>query len=570
MRRAWVLGIGGLALAFLPAAPMPGQDPGAGAPGKVSTTSVEGALTDLRIPFQKRAMTGAKGAPVPGGYLYALNWNGKPVTLFYYSGNALMLQHARAKVPVEKVNEWNVRALFSRAYNGPTASLLELALDGKAGATTAMVKQFLGRFDEELRNFTAFLGGRLPQGVRILDPEQRRVEVTFPTGKQQWQTAWKVEWDIERRPVPERLRWRETQVRENVYFRIKQAWFKPAPAEDWIQVLNDARVSELFVPYNDGKIRWYDVLDHGVLWKIIDPEAEAGPNGEVLGKDGFVVGELRDRGVAYKNWMDGRARRAQEFVLWANLGAGNYNYLIQYGFQDNGTISFQLGATGHNLHLGKKNPGYPRMGHVHNACWRLGIRLGPEGKSKNANTAYLVKHVERADRGGVAEEVPDLFNGGNEGFADWVAEEFTRVRIENPEVKMGKNREPIAYELVPLRQGTSRHYGRREVAGTARTEEFSLHDFWVTREDAEQFYYTEVPEYFARLKAFNKAPGKVVATNLVLWHTSAVLHDPRAEDGLSPQHGAPPTGPALTAWSGFELRPRHVSTGTPLFPPPKQ
>jgi primary-amine oxidase len=567
MRRAWVLGIGGLALAFIPAAPIPGQNPGAAAPGKISTTSVEGALTDLRIRYQKRALAG------PGQLAYVLDWNGRPVTLFYFNGDALMLQHARARVPVEKVNDWNVKAVFSRAYNGPKDSLLELALDGKAGATSAMIKQFLGRFDEELRNFTAFLGARLPLKT---DAEQRHIEITFPTGKQDWRTAWKVEWDIERRPVPERFRWGGTQVKENVYFRIKQAWFKPAPAEEWIQVLDDARVSELFVPYNDGRIRWYDVMDHGVLWKIIDPEAEAGPNGQVLGKDGYVVGELRDRGLAYKNWKDGRARRTQEFVLWANLNAGNYNYIIQYGFQDNGTISFQLGATGHNLpgaYQDKKSLKkfeYPRMGHVHNACWRLGIRLGPEGKSQNANTAYLVRHVERPGGKGLADQVPDQFNGGNEGFADWVPEEFTRVRVENRDVTLGKNREPIAYDLVPLRQGTARHYGNRAVFGKVRTEEFTLHDFWVTRADSEQHYYTEVPEYFARLKAFNKAPGKVVATNLVLWYTSSLLHEPRAEDGLSALHGALPTGPALTAWSGFELRPRHVSTGTPLFPPPKQ
>jgi primary-amine oxidase len=570
MRRAWLIGLGGLALAFLPAAHMPGQDPGATASGKISTTSVEGALKDLRIPYQKRALAAAKGAPVPGGFLYALNWKGQPVSLFYYSGDALMLQHTRPKVPVEKVNEWNVKALFSRAYNGPTASLLELALDGKAGATANMVKQFLGRFDEELRNFNAFLGGRLPQGVRFLDPTQRLIEVTFPTGKQEWRTAWKVEWDIERRPVPERLRWRGTVVKENVYFRIKQAWFKPGPAEDWIQVLNDARLSEIFVPYNDGKVRWYDVLDHGHLWSVADDE-EAGPSGQVLGKERFVVAELRDRGLAYKN-VDKRSRRGQEFVLWSNLNAGNYNYLIQYGFQDNGTISFQLGATGQNLHLptGKLKHEYPRMGHVHSACWRLGVQLGPAGKSKNANTAYLVKHVERPEGKGLADQVPMLFNDGNEGYADWAPEEFTRVRIENPEVTMGRNRQPIAYELVAQRQGSSRHYGSRAVFGKQRTEEFSLHDFWVTRADAEQFYYTEVPEYFARLKAFKKAPGKVVGTDLVLWYTSSVLHDPRSEDGLSPDHGRPPVGPALTAWSGFELRPRHVFTSTPLFPPPKQ
>ncbi len=560
MRRALVLGIGGLALAFLQAAPIPGQVSDTGGPGKIASTTVESALKELRIPYQKMA-TPANAQR----HVYGLNWNGNPVTLFNLHGDALMLQHRRPKAAIEKVNAWNVNAVFSRAYNGPNESFLELTLDGQVGTTPAAVKQFLRRFEGELRNFSAFLGGQLP--VKFLDAEQRRIEITFPTGTKDWRTAWKVEWQVEKRPVPERFRWAGTQVRENVYFRIKQAWFKPAPSEEWIQVLNDARVSEIFVPYNDGKIRWYDVMDHGYLWTI--NEEEAGPNGKVLGKERCVAAELRDRGIAYKN-VNRVMRRGQEFVLWANLNAGNYNYLIQYGFQDNGTIAFQLGATGQNLHLGPKGKHeYPRMGHVHNACWRLGMQLGPAGKSRNANTAYLVRHIERPQSKGLADQVPALFKDGNEGHADWVAEEFTRVRIENRDVTMGRNRQPIAYELVPLRQGTARHHGNREVSGKRRTEEFTLHDFWVTREDADLFYYTDVPEYFARLEAFKKAPGKVVATNLVLWYTSSLLHDPRAEDGLSPDHGAPPTGPALTAWSGFELRPRHLFTGTPLFPPPK-
>jgi primary-amine oxidase len=543
---------------------MPGQDPAAG--DRLSPRTVETALNDLGIRYQKRVVP-TKGA-VPAQFLYQFDRDGRPV-LLHYLGDALMLQQVRPKAPAEKVNDWNIRAVFSRAYNQQDNSFLEFALDCKVGTTAASVKQFVRRFDEELRNFNAFLGGRAPLPVHFLDKEQRRIEITFPAGKKDWRTAWKVEWDIEKRPVPVRLKWVGTRVQENVYFRIKEAWFRPGPTAEWIQVLNDARVSELFVPYNDGKIRWYDVMDHGRLWKIQNEEAEAGPKGQVLGKERLVVGELRDRGIAYKN-VDGRARRAEEFVLWANLNAGNYNYLIQYGFQDNGTITFQVGATGQNLHLGKTKHEYPRMGHMHNTCWRLGIRLGPEGQQKSANTAYLVRHLENAKGKGQADQVPSLFNDGSEGFADWVAEEFTRLRVENPEVTMGKNRQPIAYELVPLRQGSSRHHGARVEGGRRRTEEFTLHDFWVTRADSELFHYTDLPEHFAKLKAEGRAPGKVAGTDLVLWYTSSVLHDPRSEDGLNPVHGGWPTGPALTAWGGFELRPRHVLTHTPLFPPPKQ
>jgi len=585
--------LGGLALLSLPS-PAVGQDK------KIVTvlpaSTLEAVLGEMSLRYEKKPQKGQGGQPIPGNFLYYFKSNGRNVVLFSYGGKELMLQYLRAKLTLEKVNGWNVAAHFSRAYVHQNQAIVEWNLDCLGGVTRDSVKQFIRRFDDEVKLFEKFVGGdpgiggdpgrdpvqvnpnpnpidpppvnppppgafRLP--VKFRDATQREIEVTFPLGEKNWQTGWKIEWQIDRRPVPKQLRSGFTRVQENVYFSIKQAWFRSAPSEPWIQVLSDARASELFVPYNDGVIRWYDVMDHGAMWRIADEKAEAGPRGQVLGKDRFIVGEVRDRGIMYKNFGDGRARRGETFVLWGNLNAGNYNYIIEYGFQDDGVITCRMGATGHNLHLQGNKHDYPRMGHVHNANWRLGIRLGPEGQQ--ANTAYLVRHIEKEQGRGTADQVPSLFNGGMEGAAKWVAEEFTRVRVENPEVTVGRNRQPIAYELVPLRQGTARHYGNR--TGGQRTETFSLFDFWVTREDSNQFYYTELPAYFNRLKTTGKQPGKVENTNVVLWYTSSILHDPRAEDGISPDHRQSPVGPALVAWSGFELRPRNLFTGTPLFTP---
>lgn len=590
MNRGWLLTAGWLGSFALLSLPGPGPGQEREIVTRLPAATLEKVLEDLGVKYQRKAQQDRTGREIPGLFLYYFKRAGRDLALFYYDGKELMLQHRRAKLPLEKVNGWNVEAHFSRAYNLGNSSLVEWNLDCLGGVTRDSVKQFVRRFDEELNLFEKFVSGdpgkglpkfdplpnpnsnpnqggvgqpfRLP--VAFLGPDQRQLEVTFPLGQKNWQTAWKLEWQIDRRPVPQHLRSGTTRIKENVYFGIKQAWFRAGPSErdPWIQVLHDARVSELFVPYNDGVIRWYDVLDHGHLWQI-RPEnerAEAGPRGQVLGKERFVVGEVRDRGLLYKN-IDGRARRGETFVLWGNLNAGNYNYLIEYGFQDDGTITFRLGATGQNLHLGAKSRhDYPRMGHMHNAQWRLGVRLGPEGEQ--ANTAYLVRHVEKSERDGLADQVASLFNDGLEGPAKWVAEEFTRVRVENPQVTMGRNRQPIAYELVPSRQGSSRHHGTKR-----RSEAFTLHDFWVTREDSNQFYYTELPGYFQRLKKAQQQPGKVTNTSLVLWYTSSVLHEPRAEDGISPDHRADPLGPALVAWSGFELRPRNVFTGTPLFTP---
>jgi primary-amine oxidase len=556
----------------------PGPGSGQGTPvlDTVSVRALEDVLDGLNIRYEKSQQKDREGRPLPNRYHYRFARTGREVTLFYYNGKELMLQHRQGRLTLDRVNAWNVAALFSRAYTDADGSVLEWTLDCGAGVTRQTVRNFIQRFDQELVRFERFvrdapvvkgqpaLSERFQLPVKFLDGQkQARLEVTFPLGQKDWRTAWRIEWHIERGPVPKQLRMAgRTRVKENVYFRIKSAWFRAGPTErdEWIQVLDDLRVSELFVPYNDGKVRWWDVLDHGSMWPIKNERAEAGPRGQVLGLERCVVGEVRDRGLLYKD-QDGRARRGQTFVLWANLNAGNYNYLIEYGFQDDGTITCRLGATGRNLHLGGASRNdYPRMGHMHNTCWRIGLKLGPQGQTDN--TAYLAKHVEQENGRGTADQVPALFNDGFEGAARWVAEEFTRVRIENGAVTAGKNKKPIAYDLVPLRQGTARHHGNR-----IRPESFTLEDFWVTRADSKRSHYVELPQYFAGIQPQDRK--RVVNTDLVVWYMSSALHEPRSEDGLSSRHGAEPLGPATVAWSGFELRPRHIFTNTPLFPPEK-
>ena len=66
-------------------------------------------------------------------------------------------------------------------------------------------------------------------------------------------------------------------------------------------------------------------------------------------------------------------RRGQELVLWSVLDAGNYNYVIEWSFRDDGSISGRAGSTGPKL--GGPND---KRGHMHNFSWRIDIDLtGP-------------------------------------------------------------------------------------------------------------------------------------------------------------------------------------------------
>src|SRR5437773_1756716 len=64
----------------------------------------------------------------------------------------------------------------------------------------------------------------------------------FPTNGEM-ETAWKVRW--------------ATTSGYGLY--IQDAWFKKSPKDDWMQVLGDARLSEMFVPYHRGSPRFWDI-----------------------------------------------------------------------------------------------------------------------------------------------------------------------------------------------------------------------------------------------------------------------------------------------------------------------
>lgn len=360
-------------------------------------------------------------------------------------------------------------------------------------------------------------------------PAPTITEQSFPS-KGPMETAWKVEWE----------------TRGGYGLIVKNAYFKRTAKDNWIQVLGDTRVSEIFVPYHRGSPRFWDVSYGFDLCEVT--KEDAGPHGKTHvshnGSDFVpcVVEELRDRGIM---WKSGDAvRRGQALVLWGCLSAANYRYIIEYTFQDDGVILFRVGSTGHNYGGSEYDP------HMHNALWRINVNLGGP-----KNTVYLMEHNETPAGGGKAETVHSLFNKGLPGFADWDPLKFTMLHIVNENIKNGQKK-PISYDLMPLRHGSARHYGGdRE----KREEDCTLHDFWVTKNDPKQMNYTRVPEYVA-----NGKKDKLQNADIVIWYSSPMHHEPRSEDGVIVDGRL--VGCTHVGWSSFMLRPSNFFDRTPLYP----
>jgi Cu2+-containing amine oxidase len=333
----------------------------------------------------------------------------------------------------------------------------------------------------------------------------------FPAGKPM-QTAWKVRF--------------AHGTGKGLY--ITGAFFKRNASENWVRVLWDARLAEMFVPYHPGSPRYHD-LSMGFGLEPANAN-DAGKCGRVI--DTYVVKEVRDRGPAWKD--DQAVHRGHELVLWATVDAANYNYVIQYLFRDDGSIGFRVGATSRNL------PGMEYVAHGHQGLWRVDIDLAGAGN----DSAMIMRHSESTASPSATDSMV-AFNSGVEGAADWNALEFTEVAVVDTQI-LNDHQRKIGYDLMPMRSGSPRHQ-----------EPFAHHDFWVTRYRGNELTYELVPQYVQNAESISN-------TDVVLWHVSPMHHLPRDEDGMFV--GGSWRGVALLMWSGFDLRPRNFFSRTPLFP----
>ncbi|MCI0685175.1 MAG: hypothetical protein L0Y71_24010 [Gemmataceae bacterium] len=340
----------------------------------------------------------------------------------------------------------------------------------------------------------------------------------FPT-KDAMRTAWKVRWT----------------TANGFGLVVQGAWFKKGPAEPWFQILGDARLSEMFVPYHSGSPRFWDVSYNFSLIHLTP--RDAGPFGHLVGTPPVVCREIRDRGIA---WVDGTegSRRGETMVLWSCLNAANYRYLIEYGFQDDGTITFRVGSTGRNY--GSRE----FEGHMHNGLWRVDVNLG----GPDHNSAYVMEHLERPGEAAAATTVHRPFHRGREGHEDWDPLKFTMVSVRHAFMKNARG-QPIAYDFVTPRMGNARHFGS--------DEECTQHDFWVTRNRKDEIYYQKLPEYVKNRESIKNS-------DVVVWLSTAGHHEPRSEDGEMKKDTF--TGVTPVMWCGFDLKPRDFWDRSPLYP----
>jgi hypothetical protein len=446
-----------------------------------------------------------------------------------------------------------------------------------------------------------------------------KVEVMFPVaapGEQppKPESGWRIAYtiypivdftggnEIARNPYGGSRAWRFTRVE---FMRGYKDEAKTEP--DWITILDDLVLTDMHVPYNDVE------TSHNEYWDISSQsfgfvKADAsylptiGCYSCTIEPDGFTVREVVSDGIQWTSTIgqegvpgsegdsqNEKLRRGQVLWLWTILGAGNYRYVVKYGFTDDGTIRARVGGTAHNLrndpvaddhgHLVHDNPAT----HLHTGFWRMQFNLG----SPERNEINVVERITSpTDRPGAPKKQGAKlrhrqFNNGYEGGEIWRPYQFTSVMVESTVTKNRHDKPmPVAYMLMPMGGGI----GRSQHLYTQR-------DFWITRVAPDnpkrrwprgsvryEGKYIELPDRI-KLSRPTTLPSwlkdepfvgeKTAGKAVVLWHQAGLQHIPRTEDFGAEGYDAY-AGTALIHWAGFDLMPHNLWHKTPFYdlPPP--
>lgn len=362
--------------------------------------------------------------------------------------------------------------------------------------------------------------------------------------------------------------------------QIFWASLRRAPNTAAIPVLTTANVVENITLYHTGNVRLNDTQfanATNAIPRLFASDLDA--NGMLITLTGETTpraaAELRSRGFAwYCTWgfgdpaNDAKAisRRGMEMVIWGIWDTGNYDYIYEYHFRDDGQIGFRAGATGWNNQ--KDIP--PDTAHTHDLLWRVHMGLG-----SGRNTARLFTHQETT-LSAVDSDV--LFNNGIEGSTDVDPVRWATVLIEddadsqsNPESRNAHGNK-IGYELQASAAGVGRHYGP--------SEEWTHHDSWVTRyqnDEADLAFgiggWQPLVTYLIGNNSNHYGVNNqesIQAEAIVLWHATSAHHEPHDEDQAANDPSHEYKGITLIHWMGFDLVPHNLFDANPLGGPHRQ
>lgn len=368
-------------------------------------------------------------------------------------------------------------------------------------------------------------------------------------------------------------------------------------------ILYEGSLAEIFVPYQDPEEGWYTVtfidVGEGNLWNsvasVLEPGADCPDNAVYF--DSVVANSHgmpqhwprtaclfeREAGdFAWRHSVGGfltESRRRRDLVLRMITTFGNYDYAVDWTFQQNGSIRIGVGATGSvevkavrsrtaaDDHDGKdRRYGHfvadntVAVNHDHYFAFRLDLDIDGTENSFLKEQLKPQRVTDGSPRKSVWVTEAKVAKVEEEGQLRMMMEHPALWRVINPNVK-GPLGNPVGYQIQP---------GHNDISLMAdddwpqRRAGFVAHHLWVTPYRPDELYpagdYPTQSHGGDGLPAWTKANRPIENTDLVVWYTLGFHHVPRQEDW--------PVMPV--AWHEFELRPFDFFARNPALDLPKQ
>ena len=361
-------------------------------------------------------------------------------------------------------------------------------------------------------------------------------------------------------------------------------------------VMYEGSLSELFVPYMDPTDPWnyqgyFDLGTYpssfGGIASSLEPGTECPANGVLF--NSFVVtekGRPRERvrtaclferasgDVAWRHARDATAtietRPRRDLVLRMYMNAGNYDYLFDWVFQQDGALTVNLGATGMDQMKGISGKGndeeYGRMiaarligvNHSHFFSFRLDMDVDGPANSLMVDQLQTQRLPEGNPRRSIWKVKSTAAKTESDAQRHSPMDAPEIWRIVNPNV-MGAFGSPVGYEIEghgAMTLLSPDDYMQRRAG-------FTQHTLWVTPYKGDELFsagdYPSVSTEGAGLPQWTKANRPVANTDVVAWLTMGFHHVPRPEDY--------PVMPV--AWHSFVIRPVGFFKRNPSIDLPK-
>lgn len=341
------------------------------------------------------------------------------------------------------------------------------------------------------------------------------------------------------------------------------------------KVMYEGSLGGMIVPYGDPDVGWYfkAYLDSGeygmgTLTSSIQRGQDVPENAVLLdatiadyaGKPMKIANAIaifeRYAGPEYKHQEFGKPNlsieRRELVVRWIST-VGNYDYLFDWVFAENGTIGIDAGATGIEAVKGVRSRtmqdataaedtrfgtllDHNIVGTTHQHIYNFRLDLDVDGENNSFTEVDPV--VADNPRGGPRTSTMQTVTR-SVATERGAAQKFdpSTIRLLSNPAKSNKVGNPVSYQLIPYAGGT---HPIAKGANFAPDEwinhrlSFMSKQLWVTRYDPDERFpegkYPNRSKTDTGLGQFTADDGSIANTDTVVWLTTGTTHVARAEE----------------------------------------